>query len=267
MITDVIRVGEKIRLTRQPEEKGRRLLRIEERSIEGQSYGLAEENTIYYSRVVQILDENKIKVAMPMVNGKYTVLGFLEKYRIEFFTKKGIYRCDGKVVSRFKDTRTYYLVFELLTEFEKLQRREYYRLDCLLQIKFKRSMEGNIYKKENSRTYADKAQEEQEAAEQEALWHPAVMTNISGGGAKFNSAEKMNRGEKILLKMHLTYENGDKDFEIPAEVISSSEVNYREDVIETRVQYVDISVRQREEIVRFVFDEERRIRKRKKGLI
>lgn len=261
MITDVIKVGEKIRLTRQPDEKGGRPLQTEDRSLKVQTHG-SKENTIYYSRVVQILDENKIKVAMPMVNGNYTVLGFLEKYRIEFFTKKGIYRCDGKVVSRFKDTRAYYLVFELLTEFEKLQRREYYRLDCLLQIKFKRSMEGNIYKKTGTPTYADEEQVEKE----EALWHPAVMTNVSGGGAKFNSAEKMNRGEKILLKMHLTYDNGEKDFLIPAEVISSNEVNYREDVVETRVQYVDISVRQREEIVRFVFDEERRIRKRKKGL-
>lgn len=253
MLSNIVRTGDKIKLT----------------GIQG------EENTrkeaSYISRVVEIMDSNRIKAAMPIIDGKNVILDSLRKYKIEFMTRKGIFACDAKIVRRFKEKVSFFVVFEMMSELEKLQRREYYRLECILDIKFRRSMEGNIFEDENKEEEITHKNEENEPdlvfIRRKVPWHAAIITNISGGGVRFNSREALNRGEIVLLKMHLKFDDGEGDYEIPAKVVHSAEVPNRPEIFEARVQFTDISTQDREDIIRFVFDEERRIRRRKKGLV
>lgn len=231
-----------------------------------------EREASYNSRIVEIMDSNKIKAIMPIVDGKYVVLESLNKYRLEFITKKGMFECQAKIIRRFKEKLKFFVVFELMSELEKLQRREYYRLECVFDIKYRRSMEGNIYAKDEADLeYEDESEEETESKliykKKQVPWHAAIVTNISGGGVRFNSREILRKGEHVLLKMHLKFDDGEGDYEIPAKVIHASEVPDRPDIFEARVQFTDITPHDREAIIRFVFDEERRIRRRKKGLI
>ena len=240
-----------------------------------------EENTkkeaSYYSRVIEIMDSNRIKVAMPIVNGKYVVLDSLKQYKMEFITRKGIFACEARIIRRFKEKLNFFVVFELMSELEKLQRREYYRLECVFDIRFRRSMDGNIMQKDedDDDNAVEQREDEQVEGQEPKLvykkrkvpWHAAIVTNISGGGVRFNSREALNKGEKVLLKMHLKFDDDEGDYEIPARVIHSAEVPNRPDIFEARVQFTDISTQDREDIIRFVFDEERRIRRRKKGLV
>lgn len=262
MLSNTLRMGDRIKLT----------------AVQGEESTKKEAS--YYSRVVEMMDSNRIKVSMPIINGKYVVLDSLKKYRMEFITRKGIFACDARIIRRFKEKLNFFVVFELMSELEKLQRREYYRLDCVFDIKFRRSMDGNIYQKDDDMEESDgkeeyiHEEEEDEVQEPKLVyhkrkvpWHTAIVTNISGGGVRFNSREALNRGENVLLKLHLTFSDGEGDYEVPAKVIHSCEVPNRPDIFEARVQFTDISTRDREDIIRFVFDEERRIRRRKKGLV
>lgn len=245
MLSDTVKSGDKIKII----------------FIEGEEN--REREASYNSRIVEIMDSNRIKASMPIVNGKYVVLDSLKQYNIEFITKKGMFECQARIVRRFKEKMKFFVVFEIMSELEKLQRREFYRLECVFDIKYRRSLEGNIYAKEN--------EDDQEVAlgyeKRKTPWHAAIVTNISGGGARFNSREALRKGENVLLKMHLKFDDGEGDYEIPAKVIHSAEVPNRPDIFEARVQFTDITTKDREAVIRFVFDEERRIRRRKKGLI
>ncbi len=228
----------------------------------------------YNSKIVEIMDSNKIKTWMPVKNGKYVVLDSLKPYNIEFITRRGMYECQARIVRRFKEKMSLFVVFELMSELEKIQRREYYRLECVFDIKFRRSLDGNIYAKDNeeentiSIKYVEDEQEKQLVYEKKiAPWHAGIVTNISGGGVRFNSREALKKGEKVMLKMHLNFDDCEEDYEIEAKVIHSGPVPKRTDIYEARVQFTNISTRDREAIIRFVFDEERRIRRRKKGLM
>lgn len=259
MPNNILRTGDRIKLT----------------ALQG------EENTkkeaSYFSRVIEIMDSNKIKVAMPIVNGKYVVLDSLKKYSLEFITRKGIFACEARITRRFKEKLNFFVVFELMSELEKLQRREYYRLDCIFDIRFRRAMDGNIMQKDDGGDedpekphYIDSESEREQNLtfhKRKVPWHTAIVTNISGGGVRFNSREALNKGEHVLLKMHLKFDNEEGDYEIPGKVIHSMENPNRPDLFEARVQFTDISTQDREDIIRFVFDEERRIRRKKKGLV
>lgn len=233
---------------------------------------MKEREASYYSRIVEMVDSNKIKALMPIVNGKYMVLDSLKTYKIEFITRKGMFECQARIVRRFKEKLKLFVVFELMSELEKLQRREYYRLECVFDIKFRRSMDGNIYQKEQPKVIEHEPEGDENEPKlvyhkKEVPWHTAIVTNISGGGVRFNSRERLAKGENVLLKMHLKFHDGEKDYEIAAKVIHSAEVPERQDIFEARVQFTDITPQDREAIIRFVFDEERRIRRRKKGLV
>ncbi|SES63101.1 flagellar brake protein [[Clostridium] polysaccharolyticum] len=225
------------------------------------------------SRLAEIMGTNIIKAPMPIVNGKYVVLDSLRPYNLEFITKKGMFECHARIIRHFKEKAKFFAVFELTSELEKIQRREYYRLQCVFDIKYKRSMEGNIYEKDDKekvrRVVYKVGDEEKELVyeKKQAPWHSAIVTNISGGGVRFNSREALRKGENVLLQMHLKFDDGEEEFEVPAKVIFSGEVQERSDIFEARVQFRDITHRERESIIRFVFDEERRIRRRKKGLV
>lgn len=255
MLNDIVRTGEKIKI------------------IVPKGEDKKEREASYYSRIVEMVDTNKIKASMPIANGKYIVLDSLKTYNIEFVTRKGMYECKARIVRRFKEKLKMFVVFELMSELEKLQRREYYRLECVFDIKFRRSMDGNLYAKDNVdgedeiRFETDENEPKLVYHKRKVPWHTAIVTNISGGGVRFNSREQLAKGENVLLKMHLKFDDGEKDYEIPAKVIHSAQVPERSDIFEARVQFTDILPQDREAIIRFVFDEERRIRRRKKGLV
>lgn len=253
MLSNIIQTGDKIKLT----------------EIQG------EENTkkeaSYISRVVEVMDPNSIRAVMPTVNGKSVILDSLLSYNLELMTQNGTFQCEAKIVRRFKEKFNFFVVFEMMSELEKIQRREYYRLECILKMEYRRSMEGDVYAKDEDSepAYAvnEETGEELVFIKQQVPWHAAVATNISGGGIRFNSRQALTKGENVLLKMHLKFDDGEGDYEIPAKVVHSVEVPNRPNIFETRVQFTNITAQDRENIIRFVFDEERRIRRRKKGLV
>ena len=85
MLSDTVRLGDKIKIFFNDGEENR------------------EKKASYNSRIVEIMDSNRIKASMPIINGKYVVLDSLKPYNIEFITKKGMYGCQARIVRRFKE--------------------------------------------------------------------------------------------------------------------------------------------------------------------
>lgn len=250
MLSNIIQAGDKIKLI----------------EIQGEENTKKEDS--YISRVVEVMEPNSIRAVMPTANGKNVMLDSLLSYNLELMTQNGAFQCEAKIVRRFKEKFNFFVVFEMMSELEKIQRREYYRLECILKMEYRRSAEGDVYAKhEDSEPVSAGTGEELAFIKRQVPWHAAVATNISGGGIRFNSRQALTKGENLLLKMHLKFDDGEGDYEIPAKVVHSVEVPNRPNIFEARVQFTNITAQDRENIIRFVFDEERRIRRRKKGLV
>ena len=88
-----------------------------------------------------------------------------------------------------------------------------------------------------------------------------TIVDISGGGLRFVSKKENLSGCKILVVVRLIGERMDKQFYLLGEIISSETVlTEKETKYENRVQFILKDNKVREEIIRYVFDEERRMR-------
>ncbi len=226
------------------------------------------ENHRYLSKLLDFIDSDKAKIAMPIERGKIIPLTVGEKYIICFFTDKGLYQCKAVITARYKEQNIYILEVQFLSELEKYQRRQFYRLECNLYIKYHIITEAEIILS-NQLTKNDFLNKADEETCYEALiacqkvWNEGIITDISGGGARFISDTQLDIANPILLDIKL-YDN--KSHIIQVKVISSNKMANRPNFFEHRVQFNDIASEEREAIIKFIFEEERRQRKREKGL-
>ena len=95
----------------------------------------------------------------------------------------------------------------------------------------------------------------------------SVVVDISGGGIRFVSDYKYENGTLIYLTYNLSSEKIQKTYNLVGKILSVKELENRRGTFEHRVQYINIDNQQREEIIRYIFEEERKNRQRKKWII
>ena len=92
-----------------------------------------------------------------------------------------------------------------------------------------------------------------------------VIVDISGGGTRFVSRQKFEEGSIILMSFDLSIVDKERSFLLAAKVVYSGEIENRENEYENRVKFEFIDTMTREEIIKYIFDEERKNRKNGKG--
>ena len=208
---------------------------------------------VYYSAVHEVLSEDTMEITMPQEQTKLILLPVDSEYDLVFYGESGLYQCFARIADRYKSNNIYILRVELTSNLRKYQRREYYRFSCALEM-CARSLE----------------EEELQAVESKSpsLLQPglplrrSVIVDISGGGLRFMSAQKYETGSLIYCSYHLLKGKESKKYEIIGKVLAVGELENRPGVYEHRVQYYNMDVETREEIIRFIFEEERRNRKK-----
>ncbi len=92
-----------------------------------------------------------------------------------------------------------------------------------------------------------------------------TIVDISGGGIRFNSDTELKSGDHILAVAHLANERMNQEFHIVGSVISCEK---KEQVTEkkyvSRVKFMIKDDRVREDIIRYIFEEERLTRQKDK---
>lgn len=226
------------------------------------------ESHTYLSKLLDFIDCDKAKIAMPIEKGRIIPLTVGDKYIICFYSDKGLYQCKALITARYKEKNIYILEIQFLSDLEKYQRRQFYRLECNLYIKYHIITEAEVILS-NQLIKNDFLNETDEQICSEALsacqnvWYEGIITDISGGGARFISDTQIDTTNPILLDIKL---HDNKSHIIQVKVISSNKMANRPNFFEHRVQFNDIASEEREAIIKFVFEEERRQRKREKGL-
>lgn len=226
------------------------------------------ENIVYISRFLYQKSEDEAVIAMPMKAGSVVALEPGEYFQVCFYTNKGIYRCQAQTTERFYEDGLPVAVIRFRSEFEKLQRRQYYRMECLIGLGFaeinNNQLDDLLWEK--SETLPELSDEEEQTPANRLQYTEGVALDISGGGVRFNAGRSTETDAIIAMK--ILFPTDDIRIKQPlfAEVISCRQVPNHIGVFEHRVQFVHMTNMERESIIRYIFLEERKRRKKESGM-
>jgi len=216
----------------------------------------SSEKKTYKSQVFDIESEDRIKVGMPMEEGRVILLPVDEEYNLCFYTPSGLFQCLGRVADRYKSNNIFILVIDLTTDIRKYQRREYYRLNCVLDMK------STMINQKDVTALSEQVQ----FIDTDLTFDNGTMVDISGGGARFISKVKYPKDSNILFTFSLFVNDTNTTYKLLGKVLLSNEIQSRDGEYEHRIMFVNIMNDDRESIIKYIFEEERKIRRREKGL-
>ncbi len=242
--------------------------KIEMRAVSNRS--LTRELTgeeIYISQFLQWTDLNVAAIAVPTYKGHLVPLRVDDIYELQFFTGRGLYRCRGKVLKRTKTGNNIAVAeVKFISAMEKFQRRQYYRMQCILPMKYAvlTDVQKDLYKeKKRCLSLEQKLSIEEKLENQQMEFIKATVLDISGGGIRFNSALQQEMGDVLLLQPELPETVKKKIPFLFGRVILSHRIPNKEPVMyDNRIEFVEISSSEQETIVTYIFKEEREKRKR-----
>ncbi len=209
----------------------------------------------YESQVIDIISEDRIELSMPMEKTRLILLPVDGEYDLYFYGDDALYQCYARVVDRYKNKSMYVLVMDLTSNLRRFQRREFYRFSCALEMQSRQIEEKELVP-------SDKGYD---AIVPELPLKSSVIVDISGGGLRFVANYAYEAGSLILCNYHLVIDNKAKAYSIVGKVLSVKELENRKGVYEHRVQYMNVDVGEREEIIKYIFDEERKVLKNQKS--
>lgn len=229
--------------------------KVEIQAVERVKYNdETESKKVYQTTVYDVISEDRFELYMPMEKTKLILLSVDAEYDLYFYTPSGLYQCFARVIDRYKSDNTYILLMELSSNLRKFQRREYYRLSCALEMNARSLEKEEIQSVEKKETYLVPG----------LPLKRSIIVDISGGGIRFIGDYEYRTDSMICCRYHLVVEGKDKEYNLVAKVISVRELEDRPGTFEHRAQYININTIEREEIIRFIFEEERKARKREK---
>ena len=206
----------------------------------------------YETKIVDIISEDSIEVQMPIEQTKLILLPVDAEFNMIVYTNAGLYQCFVRVVDRYKSNNIYVLVLELTSNLRKYQRREYYRLNTVLDMKSKAIDEN-----------PDKNSLEQvHFIDTDLTFDNGTMVDIRGGGARFISKVRYTEGSLIRFVFSLFVNGQVTEYKLLGKVLKSSPMENREDSFENRIQFVNMVNDDRESIIKYIFEEERKMRHR-----
>ena len=226
--------------------------RVDIESADGRE---GSEKKYYITKVYDIKEDNLAEIMMPMEKTHLIVLSVGAQYELFFYAGKGIYACRAEVVDRRNDNGVAVAVLQPITALQRHQRREYYRYDCIIGM--------------NARELSDQeAAIYEEKGRMDLLAEPAdkaVIVDISGGGVRFVSAAHYESGKLVHCRFILPVKGVNKAHDLVVRILSAVPVANSNVNKEYRGQYLKLEEGDREDIIRFIFEEERKVRAKQHG--
>lgn len=241
MLSRIIKPGDRIEL--RPVEKSRK--HSDEQTAVTKSY---------ISQVQSILSGERMEIVMPMEGTKLVLLPVDAVFDMYLTTFSGLYQCFVRIIDRYKSNNVYILAVELTSNLRKYQRREYYRFSCALEMKSRELIEEEVKVVDTVDEYLIPG----------LPLKQSVIVDISGGGLRFLSNQQYAPESLIYINYRLVIKDKVKDYNVVGKVLASRPSENRKGVFEHRVQYVNMGTDDREEIIRYIFEEERKHRNSKK---
>lgn len=223
--------------------------------------GLSDNSTSYKSSFSDDLTDGRWEITMPVDNGRVVLFQLGMQFDFIVYTQnKTMLKSAAIVRQRYRKGNMYFLAIELTNNLEKIQRRQFFRLPCTIDMSFYEVR------------YDDKAVSESEFCKSMYKNHAinsknmqtvkSVILDISGGGIRFSLRTPLEEGAYFMAQFSLALEESTQQFNIVCKVISCTPALDHTDRYFARSKFIFDRMTEREKVVRFVFEEERRIRRR-----
>lgn len=200
-----------------------------------------DQNVVYLSQVDEIDENGEVVVTAPIRLGRVVTLNKRRDYIFDFYGTNGIYRTIPEIVDTVKEGQLYFIRIRINpASIKKIQRRNYFRLDSLITIDILGSEHPTI--KELKHEYP--------------LPEEVLCVNISGGGMKFLSKNKYMSGEEIDTSFVLPVRESQVEFSLKGSVIDSEPLEDAANRFVHRIKFSSILPKQREDIIRYVFEQQ-----------
>lgn len=223
--------------------------KIELQAVDRGWGGQEEAGKVYFSRVHSILSEDTMEIVMPMEKTKLILLPVDREYDLLLYGERTPYQCFARIIDRYKSNNVFLLVAELTSNLRKHQRREYYRFSCALEMCARTLETAEIEAIENKQPYA---------LTPGLPLKQSMIADISGGGLRFLSSQRYEPESLIYISYYLLKSGEKRKYEMVGKVLSVREPENRPGTFEHRVQYVNMENKVREEIIQYIFEEERK---------
>ena len=164
----------------------------------------------------------------------------------------GLYQCVVRVIDRYKTGNLFLLQLEFASNLRKFQRRDFYRFSCALEMTSRNLEEEEVVDMEQMRPGKELSLQPGLPLER------SVIVDISGGGLRFVSTQKYEVDSFIYCNYTLIVKGERKKYNIVGKVLAAKEVENRKGSYEHRVQYYNIPRDVQEEIIKYIFEEERK---------
>lgn len=231
---------------------------VQETGMEEQT---GETTKIYKSSLLDFTEDEDLEISMPFEGTKMILLPSGVRFHFQFYAKGGMYGCTGVVTDRYKKGTLYILLVHPTSKLEKIQRREYFRMPC--------SIETTCYPLDEETARLDSIEEIfAKLREEEGFYETkksGTILDISGGGIRFTSDQQFASQSYLLIVMHLSNEKMDQQFYMVIKIISCQKADGDSQKYIHRAKFLVKDAKTREEIIRYIFDEERKARKKENG--
>ena len=194
----------------------------------------------YVSQVEEIKSIKDAVIHVPISYGQLVKLSTKEKYSMLFFTDKGMARFDAELIEYFKDGELNLIRIKFLSSGEKIQRREFFRFSCLLPLKY--ALVTNTDGKQTS-----------DYSEETLI--DGIIKDIGGGGIRFVSNHELEEKDVIRNILMLN----DDCLVVNGKILHKQyfpKSNYK---YQYRLEFTDIEQEDREKIIHYIFNEQRKI--------
>ena len=222
--------------------------RIELTQLES-SIGRKVSEKKYGSQVLDFDGDRTAKIAMPISEGKIIPLEIDDDYNLCFFTNSGLYQCTARIKKRYIENRMHVMDVIFLTPLKKFQRRKFYRLDCLFPIRYRIVSKEQLEKQ---------SEEEQDKENEEILWKEGTISDLSGGGIRFHGNEECKKEDLVEIVLPLSLQSGIVPLSLYMKVVSCVHFEGSRVAYETRGEFLNINEKERETVIKYVFEEQRR---------
>jgi len=209
---------------------------------------------LYSSKVYTVLTDDRVEILMPMEKSKLILLPIDGEYDLCFYTAQGLYQCYARIYDRYKSNNVYVLALELTSNLRKHQRREYYRFSTVIDMRIRE------LKKEEVETLGT----DRPVIVPGLPLRRALICDISGGGMRLITDALYEEESYVYCAFNLMMNGKPRDYEMVGRVLKNRNIENRPGEYEHRIQYVNLDNDVREEIIKFIFEEERKLRRRTK---
>lgn len=102
--------------------------------------GLSDNSTSYKSSFSDKLTDSMWEITMPVDSGRVVLFQLGTQFDFIIYTQnKTILKSSAIVRQRYRKENMYFLAIELINNLEKIQRRQFFRLPCTIDMDFMKS--------------------------------------------------------------------------------------------------------------------------------